>query len=88
MSHKPDSVALDVAKLDVREIRAIKSLAVGEASADQQMLALEVIVKKLSRAFDLGYLPGSFDESAFLNGRMFVGMQITKVVNQPMKDEK
>ena len=35
---------------------------------------------------DLGYIPGSFDESAFLSGRGFVGQQITKAINTPVKD--
>ena len=86
MSRSKISVALDVAPLDKPEHVAIKALAKGEADAGQQVLALEAIVKKLSRAFDLGYIPGSFDESAFLSGRGFVGQQITKAINTPVKD--
>ena len=78
---KPNSVALQVPTLTRQEHIAIKTLAKGEATADQQVLALEVIVKNFSRAFDLAYIPGSFDESAFLSGRGFVGQQITKAMN-------
>ena len=80
-------VALDVPQLTKQEHVAIKTLAKGEASPDQQLLALEVIVKKFSRAFDLGYVPGSFDQSAFLSGRGFVGQQITKYINTTVKED-
>jgi hypothetical protein len=85
--NKPESVALQVAKLSRQEHIAIKTLAQGEATADQQLLALEVIVKKFARAFDLAYIPGTFDETAFLAGRGFVGQQITKFVNTPVPEK-
>lgn len=58
----------------------------GEATPDQQVLFLSVVLKKLSRAYDLTYIPGSFDESAFLAGRGFVGQQLIKLNNQKVSD--
>tara|TARA_R110000851_G_scaffold9579_2_gene35541 strand:- start:641 stop:916 length:276 start_codon:yes stop_codon:yes gene_type:complete len=81
-------VAFDVPALSKAEHVAIKQLSKGEAEPHQQVLALEVIVKKFSRAFDLGYIPGSFDQSAFLSGRGFVGQQVTKAINTPIKEDK
>lgn len=81
-------VAFHVPKLDKREHVALKALSKGEAEPHQQTLALEVIVKKFSRAFELGYIPGSFDQSAFLAGRGFVGQQITKALNTAIKEDK
>lgn len=78
---KPQSVEVDVPPLTKQEHIALKALAIGEASQDQQTLALEVITKKLSRAFDMSYIPGSTHGSAFLAGRMFVGQQIVKYLN-------
>lgn len=80
-------VAFDVQPLARQEQMALKMLAQGEATPHQQTVALECIVKKLSRAFELGYIPGSFDQSAFLAGRGFVGQQITKAINSPLKEE-
>lgn len=87
MSQRKASIALDTIPIDKQERVAIKSLFKGEATPDQQLLALSVIIKKLSRAFDLTYVPGSFDESSFLAGRGFVGQQLTRISNQPV-DEK
>ena len=87
MSKKPESMATLVPTLDRQEHIALKALSQGEASPDQQGLALQVIVKKFARAFDLAYIPGSFDESAFLSGRGFVGQQITKFVNKPVPEK-
>jgi len=88
MSRKESpGVAFDVPPLTKAEHVAIKAVAKGEAEPHQQTLALEVIVKKFSRAFDLGYIPGSFDQSAFLTGRGFVGQQITKAINTAIKED-
>lgn len=70
--------------LDRQDVEALKALNQGTASADQQRLALYVIVNKLSRAHDVLYLPGSFDESAFLSGRGFVGQKILKYIKIPI----
>lgn len=66
------------------EAMAIKALYAGEASPYQQKLALSTIVNKFSRAKDLLYIPSSFDETAFLNGRAFVGQKILKYINVPI----
>lgn len=78
------SHCLYVPKLDKQEIIAIKQLAKGEASEYEQRLALKVIVNKLSRAQDLLYTPGSFDQTAFFAGRGFVGQQILASINIPV----
>ena len=82
----PGNVELQVGKLSKPEHRALRALAKGEADAHEQVIALEVITKKLSRAFDLSYVPGDPNASAFLAGRGFVGQQIVKYVNLPVKE--
>ena len=67
-----------------KEVQAIKALAKGEADEHEQMLALAVIVNKFARAQEMLYIPGSFDETAFLEGRGFVGQQILKHINVPI----
>lgn len=80
---KPISVLTP--KLTEDEERAIKALWRGDATEYQQRLSLKVIVNKLCRADDLLYIPGSFDETAFLQGRGFVGSQIMRIIKQPLK---
>ncbi len=83
----PRDIELETQKLTKQEHIALKTLAKGEATPHQQVLALEVITKKFSRAFDLSYIPGSATASAFLAGRSFVGQRITKHINQPVKED-
>lgn len=70
--------------LTKKEHQALKSISKGEADEYQQRLALAVIVNKLSRAHNTLYIPDSFDQSAFLSGRAFVGHEILKVLQIPV----
>ena len=71
-------------KLDKVEVEALKALNAGIATAHQQKLSLAIIVNNFSRAQDLLYTPGSFDKTAFFNGRAFVGQKILKIINLPI----
>ena len=73
-----------VAKLTKEEGLALKALRDGVADPYQQSLALHVITNKFSRPHDLLFVPGQADQTAFLNGRAFVGMQILKYLNVPI----
>jgi len=70
--------------LTKEEHQALTSLNKGEANEYQQRLALSVIVNKFSRAHNTLYIPDSFDQSAFLNGRAFVGHEILKHLQIPV----
>jgi hypothetical protein len=77
-------IAFRTADIDDQEHRAIRALNEGSATEHQQRLALKVIINKISRAQDALYIPGSFDQTAFLNGRAFVGQQLLKFLNIPV----
>lgn len=66
------------------EIMAVKAMKTGEADEYQQQLVLQVICNKLSRAQDLCFIPNDADQTAFLNGRAFVGQQMLKLLNVPI----
>lgn len=87
MAAKPIDQSLVVPALTKEEQYAIRALSKGEAAAGQQALALGAIIKKLSRAYDLTYLPGQPHESAFLSGRAYVGMNITRIINQKPEED-
>lgn len=74
-------------KLTVDEERAIRSLRSGTATEGQQVLALNVIIKKFARTHDMTYLPDNDRGSAFLSGRAFVGQRILKTLNMPVEEE-
>ena len=56
---------------------AIRAMAVGEATPDQQSRALKFIVETLCATYDLSYRETDRD-TAFVEGRRFVGTQIVK----------
>lgn len=70
--------------LTKEEHEALKALNNGEANASQQRLSLAIIIHKFSRAHNLLYIPESFDQTSFINGRAFVGQQILKHINIPV----
>jgi len=81
-----DSPALKVPELTTDEHRAVKAISDGIATEGQQKLFLSVLVHKLTGMHNLNYVPGSFDETAFMNGRGFVGQQLTKYIKIPIKE--
>ena len=65
------------------EVRAIKALAEGEASAGQQKMALAWIIKGAAGTYDQSFVPTEPETTAFTEGRRSVGNQIVKLVNMP-----
>jgi hypothetical protein len=63
---------------------AMQALARGEADSEQQKRAYFWILKRACLINDVGYRKGSFDESAFLLGRRFVGVEIVKLLEVPV----
>lgn len=82
------SPSLVVPELDRVEHAALLALSKGEADAGQQVMALQVIVKKFSQPQDLLYIPGSFDETGFINGRAFVAANIRSYLRRPVSKTK
>lgn len=66
------------------EAIALRALHEGEATEHQQKLALYLITNVLSRAQDVLYISGSADDTAFLNGRAYVGQLILKYLKIPV----
>ncbi len=77
MAKKQTDVFL-VPELERHELIALQVTADPNENADkdQQALAIKVICEKLCLVDITAYQAGSFDETAFLNGRVFVAKQI------------
>jgi hypothetical protein len=69
----------DHASWEKPDAAAIQALTRGEANADQQQRALRWIVEAAAQTYDRSFVPGSADETAFLEGRRDVGRQIVKL---------
>lgn len=73
-----------VNKADAIAIRAVSQ---GEASPDQQKRAMEAIIGRIACADDLSFRAedhGGMFETAFAEGKRYVGLQIRKLIHTPL----
>lgn len=71
------------------EIQSLRLLEKGTANSVQQNLALQCILQKLCRTYDLHYLPEDERGTIFLQGRGYVGQRIMRAIRmQPAELRK
>ena len=75
------------AKYDLPDATAMKALEKGEANAHQQKMALRWIIETVAKTYDLSYRLNDRD-TAFAEGKRFVGLQIVKLLNLPLSNLK
>jgi hypothetical protein len=78
VSKKPASQPWHPAPYDEAITGAIKALNSGTANEGQQQRALKWIIEAVSGTYDLSYRPDSDRDTAFAEGKRFVGNQIVK----------
>lgn len=66
------------------DVAAIKATARGEATPEQQRLAIRWIIEGAAKTYDEVFVPGQPDLSDYLAGRRNVGLQVVKLINVPM----
>ena len=74
---------------DKASVHALRSMSHGTASADQQIRALEFIVKELCETDGLSFRPselGGSNDTAFAEGKRFVGLQLRKFIMMPLDE--
>lgn len=72
--------------LDEHNVWSVKLLAKGEASAEQQIAALEFILHKLAQTDNQSFVPNDMSggqNTAFLEGRRFVGRELRRIILEP-----
>ena len=69
---------------------AMKALAAGNANEGQQQRALKWIIEIVSGAYDQTYRSDSTHDTAFAEGKRFVGLQLVKQIRltTPVKTTK
>lgn len=67
-----------------QEIHALRALERGEASSNQQQLALRCILVKLSGCYDQPFVLGQADQTNFRAGRSYVGQQALKLLKSDL----
>lgn len=66
---------------EIADVAALKALANGTASPEQQQRALKWVIESASATYELSYRPSSDRDTAFAEGRRFVGLQIVKALH-------
>ncbi|MGA0595611.1 hypothetical protein [Enterovirga sp. CN4-39] len=72
--------------LDEKTVYAVKALAKGEASGTDQIKAVEFILHALSGADNQSFVPNDASggqNTAFLEGRRFVGRELRRIIITP-----
>lgn len=75
-------------KADASALQAMKR---GEATADQQIRAMEFILGPICERNGMSFRPGGLEgdrDTAFAEGKRFVANQIVKMVNTPLSKIK
>jgi hypothetical protein len=70
--------------LNKADALAIKMVAIGEATPDQQKRAIDAIVGRIACAYELSFRAddhGGTRETDFGEGKRFVGLQLLKLIN-------
>lgn len=65
----------------VEDAYAVKAVMAGTASEGQQRRAMAFIVNQICGTYDLSYRPTSDRDTAFAEGKRFVGLQCVKFAN-------
>lgn len=66
---------------------AIRAVAQGDASPDQQKRAIEAIIGRIACTDDMSFRAedhGGMFETAFAEGKRYVGLQIRKMIHTPL----
>jgi len=85
---KPEIYPWFPAPYDERIVGAIKAVARGDATASQQRLFLDYLIRVVCKTDDLSFRPedaGGERATCFAEGKRFVGQQIIKLVNISME---
>ncbi len=69
------------APYEIADLTAVKALAAGTADAQQQKRALDWILIQVCGTYEMSYRPESDRDTAFAEGRRFVGLQIVKALH-------
>ena len=79
------NLPMQLPETSTREVRALKAMATGEASNEQQLLVYSYIVKKMCNIGGLSYHESSPTLTAFNEGKRHVGLSLLNLVETPLE---
>lgn len=77
-------------KLNLVDVAALKAVALGNATPEQQRHTMQVIVNQVCQRYEMPYCPGADGErdTNFALGRMCAGTILTSFINADLKKFK
>lgn len=69
------------AEYELADVMAVKAIASGTATDEQQKRMLKWLVETVCCTYDLSYRPISERDTVFAEGKRFVGLQIVKALH-------
>lgn len=76
----PENRAWHPAPWEKADVHAVRALAAGTASPEQQKRALDWIIHKAAGTYDMTFRPEGDRDSCFAEGRRFVGNSLVKLL--------
>lgn len=70
---------VDSYRFELADASAVQAMVRGEATADQQLRVLALVINKLAGTYDLSYRPGGEEgrrDTDFAEGKRYVGLQL------------
>jgi hypothetical protein len=70
------------------DVIAIKAVAAGEATPEQQVRALNAVILQVACVNEMSFCPehkGGSRETDFAEGKRFVGLQLQKLIRTPLR---
>ena len=65
---------------ELHHVAALQALSRGQANEDQQKEALDWIITECCKTYDMSYRPDSDRDTAFAEGKRFVGANIVRLL--------
>jgi hypothetical protein len=65
---------------EAADVTAIQQLERGEAGPEMQKRALSWIINNAAKTYDMSYRPGDTHDTAFAEGKRYVGNEIVKML--------
>lgn len=62
------------------QIHALRAVAAGTATAEQQREFFRWVVEDLCKTYDLSFRPGNPEDTTFAEAKRFIGLQIVKLL--------
>lgn len=69
-------------------VHALRAIAAGTATADQQKDFLKFLIEDVCHTYDLSFRPGNPEDTIFAEAKRFVGLTLVKLIKIKLGDKQ